>query len=65
MSKITINGITLDPLAQAPALAAANLHAVDATASNYILIQTTQALSKDMKDDVDEHGSRHPGICPG
>ena len=56
MSKITINGITLDPLVQAPALAAANLHAVDATASNYILIQTTQALSKDMKDELTNMG---------
>ena len=56
MSKITINGITLDPLVQAPALAAANLHAVDATASNYILIQTTQSLSKDMKDELTNIG---------
>jgi serine protease AprX len=38
MAKITINGVTMDPLAQAPALAAANLHAADAAASNYILI---------------------------
>jgi serine protease AprX len=56
MSKITINGVTLDPLAQGPALAAANLHSADATDSDYILIQTTQPLSKDMKSELTNMG---------
>ena len=56
MSKITINGVMLDPLAQGPALAAANLHADDATDSDYILIQTTQSLSKDMKSELANMG---------
>ena len=56
MSKITINGVTVDPLAQGPALAAANLHSADATNSDYILIQTTQPLSKDMKSELANMG---------
>jgi serine protease AprX len=52
MAKITINGVTMDPLAQAPALAAANLHAADAAASNYILIQTKQPLDKAQKAEL-------------
>jgi serine protease AprX len=49
MAKITINGITVDPVAQAPALAAAGLHSADAGRSNYVLIQTKQPLSKPQK----------------
>src|SRR5262249_49159647 len=40
MARITINGVSLDPLAQAPALAAAGLDTPDTSASNYILVQT-------------------------
>ncbi len=36
MSKITINGVTVDPLVQGPALAASNLLSADATGSDYI-----------------------------
>jgi len=56
MSKITINGVTVDPLAQGPALAAANLHSADATDSDYILIQTLHPLSKDMKSELTNMG---------
>lgn len=56
MSRITINGVTVDPLAQGPALAAANLHSADATDSDYILIQTRQPLSKDMKRELTDRG---------
>ena len=56
MSKITINGVTFDPLAQGPAFAAANLHSADATDSDYILIQTAQPLSKDMKSELTNMG---------
>lgn len=56
MSKITINGVTIDPLTQGPALAAANLDSADATGSDYILIQTVQPLSKDMKSGLKKIG---------
>ncbi len=56
MSKITINGVTVDPLAQGPALAAASLESADATDSNYILIQTKKPLSKDMKNKLAKMG---------
>jgi hypothetical protein len=49
MARITINGISLDPVAQAPALAAANLVAADASQSNYILVQTAAPLANDQK----------------
>ncbi len=49
MTRVTINGVTIDPLMEGPALAAANLEALDATESNYILVQTLRPLNKDMK----------------
>jgi hypothetical protein len=49
MAKITINGVTVDPMAQGPALAAANLVARDASGSNYVLIQTKWPLTKPEK----------------
>jgi serine protease AprX len=52
MAKITINGITLDPLAPGPALAAASLAAADASTSNYILIQTRQPLDRTQKEEL-------------
>ena len=56
MATITMNGVTFDPLAQEPALAAANLRSADATDSDYILIQTDQPLSKDMKSELTNMG---------
>ena len=56
MSTITINGVTFDPLAQGPALAAANLRSADASDSDYILIQTEQPLNKDMKSELTNMG---------
>ncbi len=56
MSKITINGVTVDPLTQGPALAAANLDSSDATDSDYILIQTVQPLKKDIKSELTNMG---------
>ena len=57
MSKITINNVTIDPLAEEPAFAAANLHSADATDSDYILIQTVEPLSKDIKSDLKNMGA--------
>ena len=56
MSKITINGVTVDPQAQGPALAAANLHAEDASDSDYILIQTRQPLDRAQKAELSNKG---------
>src|SRR6478752_1815140 len=44
MAPITINGITVDPEAQRPMLAAAGLEAPDASGSDHLLIQTTEPL---------------------
>ena len=52
MAKITINGITLDPIAQAHALSAASLMAADAKASNYLLIQTKAPLDAAQKQEL-------------
>jgi serine protease AprX len=49
MSSITINGISIDPEAHGPALAAANAVAEDASQSDYILIQTAGPLTQDQK----------------
>lgn len=52
MARITINGISLDPIAQAQAFKAANLEAVDASQSDYILVQTVAPLSPEQKDEL-------------
>jgi subtilisin family serine protease len=52
MAKITINGVSVDPMVQGPALAAANLIARDASGSNYVLIQTRHPLSKAEKAEL-------------
>lgn len=50
MARITINGISLDPIAHAKALNVAGLESADASASDYILIQTFGPLSPDQAD---------------
>lgn len=44
MAPITINGITVDPEAQQPLLAAVGLAAADAAGSDHLLIQTAEPL---------------------
>jgi serine protease AprX len=56
LSTITINGVTVDPLTQAPALAAARMHSADATASNYVLLQTKAPLTKPQKEQLATFG---------
>lgn len=56
MAKITINGITIDPVTQERALAAANLRSADAADSDYILIQTDRPLDKDQKSELKNMG---------
>jgi subtilisin family serine protease len=52
MAKITINGISVDPATQGPALASANLVSPDSSTSDYILIQTSQPLDRTQKDEL-------------
>jgi serine protease AprX len=56
VAKITINGITLDPIAQTHALTAANLIADTAKNSNYLLIQTKSPLDVDQKKGLADLG---------
>lgn len=57
MAKITINGITLDPTTQGPALVAARLHAADAANSNFVLIQAKAPLTKGQKAELAAKGA--------
>jgi serine protease AprX len=50
MAVITINGISLDPVAQSDALKAARLESPDASQSNYVLIQTSGPLTDEQKE---------------
>jgi serine protease AprX len=52
MSKITINGISIDPATQGEALAIASLKSADSSVSDYILIQTSGALDSKQKDQL-------------
>jgi serine protease AprX len=56
MARITINGISLDPVAQAEGLRAASLEAADASHSNYVLIQTRGPLSESQKAQLSDLG---------
>src|SRR5437763_1486765 len=57
MARITINGITIDPQAQGPALAAADLVSPDSAQSNYIIVQTQGPLTKDQKAQLEGLGA--------
>lgn len=57
MAKITINGISVDPEAQRPALASANLVSPDSSTSDYILVQTTQPLDQAQKAELAARGA--------
>ncbi|MFB6805288.1 S8 family serine peptidase [Streptomyces sp. NPDC056387] len=52
MSRITINGVTVDPLAQADDLATASLVSEDATTSNYLLVQTSHPPTSEEKEEL-------------
>ncbi|MFI8192076.1 S8 family serine peptidase [Streptomyces sp. NPDC085946] len=57
MARITINGVTVDPLAQRDELAGASLIAADASRSNYLLVQTGHVLSTEEKARLAELGA--------
>jgi serine protease AprX len=56
VAKITINGITVDPIAQAHAMTAASLIVEDAKGSDYLLIQTKGPLDADQKKSLVDLG---------
>lgn len=56
MSRITINGVSIDPLAQGRALAAAGVEPADASRSNYILVQSAAPLTDNQKAQLAELG---------
>jgi len=56
MERITINGVSVDPVAQSAGLRAAALESADASQSNYILIQTAGPLSDDQKAQLSDLG---------
>jgi subtilisin family serine protease len=56
MAQITINGVTIDPLRQSHALASASLVSEDASASDYLLVQTTHIPSLQEKAQLAELG---------
>jgi hypothetical protein len=58
MARITINGVTLDPSAQGPALAAAKMIAPDASASDYLLVQTKGPLTKPQRTALEKTGAK-------
>jgi serine protease AprX len=56
MARITINGVSVDPVAQSAGLRAAALESADASQSNYILIQTDGPLTDDQKAQLSDLG---------
>ena len=52
MALITINGVSLDPVAQSDALRAARLESPDASKSNYVLVQTGEPLSEEQQQEL-------------
>ncbi|MBD0344646.1 MAG: S8 family serine peptidase [Coleofasciculus sp. Co-bin14] len=52
MTKITINGISIDPTSQRGAMSAAGLISADSSNSNYILIQATEPLDRTQKSEL-------------
>jgi serine protease AprX len=70
MSRITINGVSLDPTAEVHELDFAGLTSPDASSSDYILVQTTAPLTPDQKDElaglsveVHEYVSENTYLC--
>ncbi|EEH36819.1 peptidase S8 and S53 [Paracoccidioides lutzii Pb01] len=56
MSTISINGNLFDPLNQLQELIDLGLHAEDASKSDYILIHTSQPLTSDQYDELENRG---------
>ncbi|GGR84668.1 hypothetical protein Snoj_42820 [Streptomyces nojiriensis] len=56
MARITINGVTVDPLVQSEEMATASLLSEDASASNYLLVQTTHPPTAEEKEQLSALG---------
>jgi subtilisin family serine protease len=56
MARITINGVTVDPLLQSEEMATASLVSEDASASNYLLVQTTHPPTAEEKEQLSALG---------
>jgi serine protease AprX len=56
MARITLNGVSIDPLTEAKGLRAASLASVDAANSNYVLIQTDGPLAPEQRGQLAELG---------
>ena len=52
MARITLNGVSIDPLAEAQGLRAASLESSDAADSNYVLIQTDSPLEPEQREQL-------------
>ncbi|CDG83354.1 S8 family serine peptidase [Janthinobacterium agaricidamnosum] len=57
MSNITINGVTLNPAAETPALKQLALFQPDAASSDYILVQTREPLTAPQKKQLSDTGA--------
>jgi hypothetical protein len=58
MSRITINGISLDPVAEAPQLMLQATHSANVAASDYILVQAKTSLTADQKAELRRKGAQ-------
>ena len=65
MTTITINGISIDPAAPKPALAALSLNNATAKASDYLVVQTSQPLDKTQRGMLAKAGARILEAVPG
>jgi subtilisin family serine protease len=65
MTSITINGITIDPTAPKPLLAALALNNATAKASDYIIVQTKEPLSKTQRAELSKAGASIIESVPG
>src|SRR5438105_2969968 len=57
MAIIKINGISIDPTAQAPAIAGARLMSDNASKSDYLLVQTTHPITQQERDALEAKGA--------
>ena len=64
MAPITINGVSLDPLAEAQGLAAAGLEPPDASQSNYVLVQTGGPLTAEQRGQLEKAGAEVQEYVP-
>lgn len=58
MATITINGVTVDPAANAAALKGARLLSTDAKDSDYLLVQTKGPLDKEQRGALEKTGAK-------